>query len=79
MEAYLCQTRQGLIKLIRHRQRGRQLQESCFCLSDDPGERNDLVGRLGPEVEDELQAIMGWYSRQPALVPSTTWSYLGLS
>lgn len=79
MEAYLCQTSQGLIKLIRHRQRGRELQESCFCLSDDPGERNDLMGRLAPQIHAELRATIDGYAGQPALVPTTTWSYLGLT
>lgn len=78
MEAFLCQTDQGLIKSIRHRQRGQSMQEKVFCLSSDPEEVHDVCGRLFPETEAQLRATVGFYCGQPALVPHTTWRYLGM-
>ena len=79
MEAFLCRTQEGIYKTIRHRQRGKPPEEFTFCLSTDPGERQNLKGMLEPELRAQLESIVRQYSEQPAIALNTIWGYLGLT
>jgi hypothetical protein len=76
MEALLALLPSGAFKIMRYRQAGREILSKAFCLSADPGEIEDLSGRLDPQVEVELENALREYHQEPALTHARSWNFL---
>jgi Sulfatase len=74
MEALLALLPSGTFKIMRYREAGQEVLRKAFCLSADPDEKEDLNGRLAPDVEAELENALREYHEQPALASPTSWS-----
>jgi hypothetical protein len=76
MEALLALLPSGAFKIMRYRQAGQEILSKAFCLTADPGESDDLHGRLDPNVEVELENALRVYHEQPALALAKSGSHM---